>query len=328
MFCRIDDTMAAVKIEQFIRERARELGFGAVGFAEIGPSRSTEAFRKWLINKYCAGMHFLERHAALRSDPRKLAPAARSMVVTGARYPFELSNCAISNFARGTDYHLVLRSKLEQLAGHIAGKCGLENIGPICVDSNPLPEREWAVRAGIGWIGKQGSVVNPEMGCCFFIGTLMLNIELEQSPEVPGRCGDCDLCLKACPAGAILPENQLDARRCVSYMTIEHRGEINPEISASFGNSVFGCDRCTSICPWNRRGKAPFMPEFDIIPAAAFSLENLSLMDKVGFQNMFRNSAVKRVGFERFSRNIKIALDNQRKERNLSPPARILREAL
>jgi len=310
---RIVVILMTVKLEEYIRERAFGLGFGAVGFAEVSPSRSTEAFREWLANKYCAGMHYLERHAALRSDPRNLAPQARSMIVVGARYPFEQTGCAISNFARGADYHPVLKEKLAQLAGSIAGKCGAENIGPICVDSDPLPEREWAVRAGIGWIGRQGSVVSPEMGCCFFLGELLLNIKVEHSPEITNQCGDCDLCLKACPTGVIMPENQLDARRCVSYLTIEHRGEINPEISAAFGNTVFGCDRCTSVCPWNRRGNAPIMPEFNIATGAVFSLEKLSALDNIGFKKQFQKTPVERMSFERFSRNVGIAIRNTKK---------------
>lgn len=312
-----------MKFEDFIREQAHELGFGAVGFARAAPSRSAEVFQKWLEKKHCADMHYLKRHAALRSDPRNLEPLAKSMIVVGARYPSEQINCAISNYARGADYHHVLKLKLAELSETLAKKCGGEktsNIGRICVDSDPLSEREWAVRAGIGWIGKQGSVVNPEMGCCFFLGELLVNIEIEPSREIPPQCGDCDLCLKACPTGAIKPGNLMDARRCISYLTIEQKGKINPEIASCFGCSVFGCDRCTSVCPWNQRGKTPIMPEFDVSPCAALSLENLSALDKIGFQKMFRNTPVERIGFERVARNVKIALANQRKERNISPP--------
>lgn len=303
-----------MKLEEYIREQALGLGFGAVGFARIEPSRSSEVFQQWLDKGYCADMHYLKRHAALRSDPRNLERPAKSIIVVGARYPSEQTGCAISNFARGADYHHVLRSKLSKLADALAGKCGGTSIGRICVDSHPLSEREWAVRAGIGWIGKQGSVVNPELGCCFFLGELLVNIELEQSQQLPPQCQDCRLCVKACPAGAIMPGNLIDARRCVSYLTIEHKGEINPEIASYFGSSVFGCDRCTSVCPWNQHGKMPIMPEFDVSPSAFFSLENLSALDNAGFQKMFGQTPVERIGLERFLRNVKIAVVNKKSE--------------
>ena len=302
-----------MKLEEHIRERALGLGFGAVGFARIEPGRSSEAFQQWLDKGYCAEMHYLKRHAALRSDPRNLESSAKSIIVVGARYPSEQTNCVISNYARGADYHHVLKLKLAKLAETLAEKRGGSNIGRICVDSDPLAEREWAVRAGIGWIGKQGSVVNPELGCCFFLGELLVNIELEPSQQLPPQCQDCRLCAKSCPAGAIMPGNQIDARRCISYLTIEHKGEINPEIASCFGSSVFGCDRCTSVCPWNQHKKTPSMPEFNVSPSTILSLENLSVLDKIGFQKMFRKTPVERIGLERFIRNVKIAMRNRKK---------------
>jgi len=317
-----------LKIEEYIREQALGLGFGAVGFARLEPSRSSEVFQQWLSKGYGAEMHYLKRHAALRSDPRNLAPSAKSIIVVAARYPSENIQYPISNFARGADYHHVLKIKLAKLAEALAGKCGGEktsNIGRIYVDSDPLSEREWAVRAGIGWIGRQGSVVNPELGCCFFLGELLVNIELEPSQQLPPQCQDCRLCEKACPTGAIMPGNLVDARRCISYLTIEHKGDINPEIASCFGSSVFGCDRCTSVCPWNQCKKMPIMPEFDISPPAVSSLENLSALDKIGFQKMFRNTPVARIGLERLLRNVRIALDNKKSESRSQPACNAMR---
>lgn len=310
MFVRIVAIIIAVELEQYIREQTIRLGFGAVGFARVDLSKSFSAFQQWFSKGYGADMHYLQRHATLRSDPRNLAPNAKSMIVVAAPYPSEQAVCAISNFARGADYHFVLKNKLDKLAKDIAGQCGASVLGRICVDSAPIAEREWAVRSGIGWIGRQGSVVNPEMGCCFFLGELFVNIELEPSKEILPQCGDCDLCLKACPTKAILPDNLIDARRCISCLTIEHKGEINPDIASCFGNSIFGCDRCTSVCPWNLRGKIPVMPEFDVLPSTVLPLEKLSALDNIGFKNMFRKTPVERIGFERFSRNVRIALLN------------------
>lgn len=297
--------------EEYIREQAFKLGFSAIGFARAEPSRSSEAFNEWLANGYAADMQYLRRHAHLRSDPHHLAPQAKTVVVTGARYRSDESDCPISNYARGQDYHIVLKSKLSQLAAAIGNECGKESIGGVCIDSAPLPEREWAVRAGIGWIGKQGSVVNPDIGCCFFIGELLVNFEIEPSPEVPCQCRDCDLCVKACPTGAIMPGNLIDTRKCLAYLTIEHKGEINPAVAARLGGSVYGCDRCTRVCPWNRRNKTAVMPEFDVPPSAVPSLKELSRMDHPGFKKMFGGTPVERIGFERFQRNVRTALSNQ-----------------
>lgn len=302
-----------MSLEQYIREYAFKLGFGAIGFARPGPSQSSVIFQQWLAKDYCAEMHYLKRQAALRSDPRNLSPPARSIIVVAARYPPEEHNCPISNYARGSDYHDVLRSKLKQLSAALDKKTGRSCAGRICVDSAPLPEREWAVRAGIGWIGRQGSVVSPELGCCFFLGELLVNIELAPDSELPPQCADCRLCEQACPTGAIMPGKQIDARRCISYLTIEHKGEINPEITACFGSSVFGCDRCTAVCPWNRRSESPVMAEFDVSAAAAPSLATLSKLDQKGFKQYFNSTPVDRIGFERFKRNVNIASVNQKK---------------
>lgn len=305
-----------MKLEQYIREQAIKLGFGAVGFAAAGPSKSSAAFRQWLAKDYCAEMHYLKRHASLRSDPRNLAPRTKSIIVVAAHYPSEENNCPISNYARGSDYHDVLRAKLKQLSAALDEKTGRSCEGRICVDSAPLPEREWALRAGIGWIGPQGSVVSPELGCCFFLGELIVNLELEPSRERQAQCGDCRLCVDECPTGAILPGNLIDARQCISYLTLEHKGDINPEIASRFGNSVFGCDRCTVVCPWNRRGKAPVMEEFNVSPSAAQTLDNLRALDREGFEKKFRGTPVERIGLEQFLRNVRIALANQKKKIN------------
>lgn len=309
-----------MSLEQYIREYALKLGFGAVGFARLGPSRSSAIFQQWLAEGYGAGMHYLKRHDALRSDPRNLAcraesvaPPARTIIVVGARYPAEENNCSISNYARSSDYHDVLRAKLNQLSAALDEKTGRSCGGRICVDSAPLPEREWAARSGIGWIGRQGSVVSPELGCCFFLGELLVDIELEPSAPLANQCRDCRRCVAACPTRAIMADNLIDARRCISYLTVEHKGGIDPALAPLLGNSVFGCDRCTSICPWNRRAKAPIMKEFNVSSSTISSLEELLGLDQEGFRKMFQGTPVERIGLERFLRNVKTVLANQKK---------------
>lgn len=302
-----------MKLEQYIRERAFALGFGAIGFASVAPSRSIAAFKEWLAAGFGAGIYYLSRQVDARSDPCKLSPPAKTIIVVAAAYPSDENDCPISNYARGIDYHVVLKAKLSRLSEMIDKKRAAACAGHVCVDSAPLLEREWAMRAGIGWIGKQGSVVNPVIGCCFFLGELLVNFELAPSPEIPCRCQECNLCVKACPTGAIMSGNQIDARRCIAFLTVEHKGEIAPEAAMRMGNSVYGCDRCTSVCPWNKRAQAPVMAEFDVKPSNVPALDELSRLNKETFNKMFRDSPVKRIGLERFLRNVKIALANNKR---------------
>lgn len=300
-------------LKQFIREQTIKLGFGAVGFAAAGPSKSFAAFQQWLAKGYGAEMHYLARHSVLRADPRNLAPAAKTIIVAAARYPSENNDCLISNYARGADYHDVLRSKLEQLANAINEKRGSSVSARICVDTAPLLEREWAVRAGIGWIGKQGSIVNPEMGTCFFLGELLVDIELEPDAPPANQCGACRLCVEACPTKTIMPDNRIDARRCVSYLTIEHKKDFSAETAALVNCSVFGCDRCTVVCPWNRHSKAPVMEEFYFSTLSMPTLEECRTLDQKGFKKKFGNTPVAHIGLEQFKRNINVVMANTKK---------------
>jgi len=312
--------MTTVKIEQYIREQTLAIGFGAVGFARLEPIRSSVIFQQWLKNGYGAEMHYLKRHAVLRSDPRNLAPQttpaawqAKSIIVVAARYPSAEHNYPISNYARGADYHDVLRAKLNQLSASLNKETGRSCGGRICVDSAPLSEREWAVRAGIGWIGKQGSVVSPELGCCFFLGELLVDIDLEPGVPMTNQCQDCRRCLESCPTGAIMADNLIDARRCISYLTVEHKKEFTPETVSLLTHSVFGCDRCTSVCPFNRCARAPVMAEFNPPSTNVPALEDLARMSEKDFEKQFAGTPVEYVGFERFRRNVKTVLENQKK---------------
>jgi epoxyqueuosine reductase len=178
----------------------------------------------------------------------------------------------------------------------------------ICVDSAPLPEREWAVRAGIGWLGRQGQVVRADAGCCLVLGELLVDIELEPTAQTADRCGDCRRCVAACPTQTIAPDRSVDARRCISYLTIEHKDAIPLELRPALGTALFGCDRCTAVCPWNEHGEKSELPELQprSRPAADECLE----MNAAQFRRHFKDTAVRRSGLERLQRNAAVALGN------------------
>jgi len=299
-----------VTIEEDIIGKAQELGFAAAGIAVAAPSETMRVYRKWIAEGYAADMDYLKCHTALRSDPRKLAPGAKSVIATAARYPASGEpGAGFSTYARGQDYHVVLRQKLRQLADYIKGRAKIST-ARICVDSAPILEREWAVRAGIGWRGKQGQIVNPKLGCCLLLGELLVGIELRSSARLPNRCGTCRRCLDACPTGAVKEDGLLDPRECISYLTIEHKGSIPADIRPRLGEALFGCDMCTTVCPWNRFGNDLVMPELSERPMPG-AAECINLTEQE-FGKRFKDSVVLRTGPLRLSRNAAIALGNRK----------------
>jgi len=302
-----------MSLDSFICHEAARLGFAAVGLASIGPCQTFARFNTWLSRGYAGGMTYLARHALLRADPRRIMPEARSIIVVAARYPATAQIQPFSNYARGRDYHDVLRGKLKQLARSLEAQNSVPLRARICVDSAPVLEREWAVRAGLGWIGKQGSLVNPDHGCTLFLGELFVNLELAPSLPVQSKCGKCRRCVDACPTGAIQPDGLVDARRCIAYLTIEHKGEIPEDLRPFLGSSLFGCDRCTAVCPFNPVGDTAILPEFSCIGRSASggnpvntpmpTAEQCLAMSEADFRKRFRGTAVYRSGLARLRRN-------------------------
>jgi len=300
--------MPATTPEHDIAAEACRLGFAASGFAESGDAVGSDAFAQWLKRGDAAGMDYLHRHAALRHHPASIAPDVRSIIAVAARYPGNPAP-ATGGFcmtARTRDYHDVLRDKLRQLAGFVKQRTPARTTR-ICIDSAPLPEREWARRAGLGWQGRQGQLVSPVAGTCTVLGFLLTDIALRPSPSVPDQCGDCRRCVESCPSGAIRPDAQIDARRCISYLTIEHRGEIAPEHQPAMGQALFGCDICTAVCPWNRTATAAIMPELAESTVPMPDAAALAAMSPVTFSARFHGTAVQRSGLERLQRNAAIA---------------------
>lgn len=292
-------------------EHAGRLGFCRTGFAALGASRTYERFGDWLACGHAAGMAYLRRHAALRADPRALAPWAKSVIVVAARYPSNpVPGSGISTYARGADYHDVLRAKLGRLAGALRECAGRPVRTRICVDSAPLLEREWAVRAGIGWRGRQNSIVNREFGCCLVLGEILVDLALPPAREIPDGCGNCRRCVDACPTGALGEDGFVDARRCRSYLTVEHQGAIPRELQPPLGAALFGCDCCTAVCPWNANGEEAVMPELREPPAGTPDAHAILAFSEADFERRFAGTAVCRTGLARLKRNARIALGN------------------
>lgn len=308
---------------QQIKELAHACGFEIAGVAEALPSEDFERFQTWRAEGMAGEMSYLtDRRGDLRSDPRNLLPEAKSIVCVGKLYNTGAPRSAemtdtergwISRYAWGADYHDVLRHGLERLVERIAEVHREPFHSKICVDTAPLLERSYARAAGLGWIGKNTCLINQQQGSWFFLGALLLSIPLSADAPPPDRCGVCTRCIEACPTQALIADGEggwrLDARRCISYLTIEKRGDIPRELKDEIGNHLFGCDICQDVCPWNRH--APETGEEAFAPAEfAPRLEELAGLSEEEFHKRFRHSPVRRAKHAGFMRNVANAISN------------------
>ncbi|MHA1153338.1 MAG: tRNA epoxyqueuosine(34) reductase QueG [Alphaproteobacteria bacterium] len=302
-----------------IRDRALALGFDAVGFAL---PRLAEAARtdlaEYLARDYHGDMGWLANNAARRGDPGLLWPEARSVVVLGLDYgpaedPRRLQEAttrgAISVYARGRDYHDVVKKRLKALARWMAADLACEV--KVFVDTAPVMEKPLAQAAGLGWQGKHTNLVARKRGSWLFLGEVFTSLDLAPDAAETDRCGSCRRCLDACPTNAFPAPHRLDARRCISYLTIEHKGHIAPEFRGAMGNRIYGCDDCLAACPWNKFARRSTEPAF--LPRAELTaprLAELARLDDGEFRALFAGTAIKRTGRDRFLRNVLIALGN------------------
>ena len=306
-------------IREAIREQALALGFDAVGFAAARLGEEARAgLAEFVARGYHGDMGWLAGGVARRGDPRTLWPEARTVVVLGLNYAPEddpmatlgrPSQGAISVYARGRDYHDTLKRRLRALARWIDGRwpSGLK----LFVDTAPVMEKPLAQQAGLGWQGKHTNLVSRHFGSWLFLGEIYLSLALEPDRDEADHCGSCRRCLDACPTAAFPAPHQLDARRCISYLTIEHKGMIPVELRAAIGNRIYGCDDCLAVCPWNKFARATQEPDF--LPREELTaprLAELASLDDPGFRRLFAGSAVKRIGRDRFLRNVLIAIGN------------------
>jgi epoxyqueuosine reductase len=296
-----------------VKVRARELGFIACGITHPGPSTHAARLDEWLAKGYAGTMRYLHRQAKRRKEPGLIAPEARSVVVVLDNYytPDEqrdLQPPRIAKYARGEDYHRVTMDRLAQLAQFLREKGA--RLARSYTDAGPVPERELAQRAGLGWIGKNTMLVSPHAGSFFFIGSVFTDLLLDWDPPFElDRCGSCTRCLEACPTGALLEPRLLDATRCISYLTIEQPGPIPDALAERFEGYAFGCDICNDVCPWNQRFAEPTgIREFEAtrppLDANPHYFENLTEEE---FQERFGSSPLERAGLDGMRRNYRAA---------------------
>lgn len=336
--------MDASAAAERVKARARAAGFDLAGVARLQPAATHPAYLRWLARGDHGPMEWIERHADLRADPRSLLPGARSALVVALRYA-PLGGAGeppdgplwprVARYARGVDYHDLMRSRLREVADFVA-LTWPGTRSRVCVDTAPLLERELAVRAGLGAIGKNTNLLHPEAGSWLLLGELLLTLDLPADAPIADLCGDCCRCLDACPTDALPEPWRLDASRCISYWTIEHRGPVPDEMATALTSWVFGCDRCQEVCPWNGRPGAAGHPELSV-PEHRRRLDLVDLLTQTEeeYRERFRGSAMKRARHEGLRRNAAHALAGERDPRSRealgraaeSDPSPVVRDA-
>jgi epoxyqueuosine reductase len=307
------NTSEGKTLSTLIKEKAFAHGFDLCG---IAPSRSLEE-QKNIISEWCSSgmngeMSYLAKNIEKRINPESLVPEAKSLIVTGFNYYTDIKQSepgvpVISRYAYGVNYHDVIKGKLFKLLAFIKS-IETKTEGRPFADSAPLLEKSWASEAGLGWQGKHSIVINKEIGSFFFIGILVLNIELDyDSPLKDEYCGNCRLCIDMCPTGAINENRTIDARKCIANLTIENRGPIPEEIIPKIGGRVYGCDRCQEVCPWNKNAKPNKNPEFELPEELErMTSEEWLNLTREQFGRLFKRSAIARRKYDAFIRNVTV----------------------
>ncbi len=308
-----------------IKAEARRLGFDLAGIITADPPAHLAEYRRWLELGRHGSMAYLAAERALqrRADPRLLLPECRSIIVLAVRYPdpnsipFDPSfstppSGRVAAYAWGRDYHAVLPARLEALAGFVERAVGHPLPHRGYTDTGPLLERELAQRAGLGWIGTNTCLIHPRLGSYFLLAELLLGFDLDPDPPFTAdRCGACNRCLQACPTGCILPDRTIDARRCISYLTIEEKASIPADLRPLIGRWIFGCDICQMVCPWNRFARPAFEPEFAAFPGLPeVDLQRELALLPQDFNRKYKESPLQRARRIRFLRNVAVALGN------------------
>ncbi|MGA7304907.1 MAG: tRNA epoxyqueuosine(34) reductase QueG [Rhodothermales bacterium] len=303
---------------QDVKIQARRLGFEACGISKAEELAEEAGFLEtWLQQGYHGSMSWMERNFDKRIDPRKLVPGARSVISVmdvyyqGIDQPESQEIGRVSRYAWGQDYHVVVKDRLHLLFDWIRRETG-DVQGRVFVDSAPVMDKAWAARSGLGWIGKHTNLLHSRLGSWFFLGEIICDLALEPDGPIPDHCGTCTRCIDACPTDAIVEPYVVDANRCISYLTIEHRkDDIGPELAGEMDNWVFGCDVCQDVCPWNKFSPTTTEPAY--LPSSnieATALNDWGKLSASAFDERFGGSAVKRTRHEGLMRNVRIASRN------------------
>lgn len=309
-----------------IQQWARDLGLSQIGVAGIDLSAAEPGLLQWLAQGFHGDMHYMQAHGLKRARPAELVPGTVSVITARLDYlprttngdwqTLEWANLnsltqgSVSLYARGRDYHKVLRGRLQKLAEKISAA-----VGPlgyrVFTDSAPVLEAELAQRSGQGWRGKHTLVLNREAGSMFFLGEIYVDMALPPTPAVSAHCGSCQACITICPTQAIVAPYRLDARRCISYLTIEHAGPIPMALRPLLGNRIYGCDDCQLVCPWNKFAQVSSLPDFDTRAGlSGQQLVHYFAWDEATFLRLTEGSPIRRIGHERWLRNVAVALGN------------------
>ena len=300
---------------QIVIEKAKQLGFDLVGFAKADLLvEESIKLENWLENGYQASMNYIENNLHKRKNVKEILPTAKSIVslalnyYTPEKYSNEINKGKVSRYAWGKDYHLVIWQKLNELETELKElEPELETLS--YVDTGPVMDKAWAVRAGIGWMGKHANVINPEYGSWFFIATIITNYEFEYSEIITDHCGTCTACIDACPTNAIVEEYVVDANKCISFQTIENKDEIPVELKVKFDNWIFGCDICQDVCPWNNKFSVLTSVK-DFYPHnKEISFDEVLVLDNNSFKERFAESPIKRTKLKGLQRNAKFLFD-------------------
>lgn len=318
------------QLNQWIRKQAEKMGFDLVGIVPADPPKLIDRYREWLNLGYAGEMEYLHRHFPLKQDPKNLLPEVKSVISLGLNYytvepdavrKLDPTRGQISRYAWGEDYHDVIRKRLKRLVKKIEKRLKRETKSRVFVDSGPILERDYAQTAGLGWIGKNTNLINWQKGSWYFLAEILISLDLGVDVlPARGSCGSCTLCIEACPTDAIVAPNQVDARSCISYLTVELKEAIPMDLRPGLGNLIFGCDICQEVCPWNTKSQPTSVKEFQ--PRKGNLLPKLA--DLIGitqneFSQKFKGSPIKRTKRRGLLRNVVVAMGNSKDPSMVEP---------